>query len=176
MQALIDAHLSEVPSLGDVEEFRLLAGGMSQLRAYSMFLSDGVERWALSNYAKALVGQDASQAEIEAKERELAESGLWLRSHQAFAIGFGKDAEGPYMALALVHAGGDSAEENVGRLHRIIEEGSSAFFGNPWSDQIDVETLEIKSDERLLLGKLRTKSARFWLDWIFGADILILHE
>jgi hypothetical protein len=80
------------------------------------------------------------------------------------------------MALALAHADAASAEENVGLLRRIIEEGSSTFYGNPWSDQIDVETLEIKSDERLLLGKLRTKSASFWLDWIFGADILILHE
>ena len=175
---MIDAHLNEGPSLADVEEFRLLAGGMSQLRAYSMFLSGKVELWGLPNNAKALAGQDASQADIEAKERELAEAGPWLRPYQAFASGIGKDAEGPYMALALAHADAASAEENVGLLRRIIEEGSSTFYGNPWSDTIDVGSLEIKSEGRLLLAKLRGDIAASggWLNWVFYVDSLILHE
>ena len=36
MEALIDASLNEGASLADVEEFRLLAGGMSRLGAYTM--------------------------------------------------------------------------------------------------------------------------------------------
>ena len=181
MQGLIDAHLREVPSLGDVEEFRLLAGGISPLRAYSMFLSGKVELWGLPNNAKALAGQDASQADIEAKERELAEAGPWLRPYQAFASGIGKDAEGPYMALALAHADGASAEENVGLLRRIIKEGSSSRYGTPWSDAIDVDSLEIKSEGSLLLAKLRGDIAAGggwldWLNWVFRVDSLILHE
>ncbi len=155
MEGLIDAHLNEAPSLADVEEFRILAGGMSKLRAYTMLLSDKIQLWGLSNHAKALAGQDASQAEIEAKERELAESGFWLRSYQEFGVGACKDEEGPHMALALVHADGASAKENVGRLRGIIEEGSSTFYNAPWSDDIDVDSLEINAEGRLLIAKLR---------------------
>ena len=108
MKALIDAHLKEGPSLADVEEFRLLAGGMSQLTAYTMFLSDGVERWGLPNYVKGLSWQVSTEQDIslEDVERKLAEAGPWLRPYQAFGVGAGKDEEGRYMALVLVHADG----------------------------------------------------------------------
>ncbi|MCE2463882.1 MAG: hypothetical protein J4F46_08250, partial [Dehalococcoidia bacterium] len=152
MKTLVDVHLKESPSLADVEEFRLLAGGMSQLTAYTMFLSDGVERWRLPNYAKGLTGHYIS---LEDVERELAVAGPWLRPYQAFGVGAGKDDEGRYMALVLVHADGDSAEENMGLLHRIIEEGSSALDDIPWSDLIDINSLEINAEGRLLLAKIR---------------------
>ena len=51
MKALIDAGLNESASLADVEEFRLLAGGMSRLGAYTMLLSDDVEVWDADSYA-----------------------------------------------------------------------------------------------------------------------------
>ena len=53
MEALIDASLNEGASLADVEEFRLLAGGMSRLGAYTMLLIDDVEVWDAANYAVA---------------------------------------------------------------------------------------------------------------------------
>ena len=51
MKAVIDAHLEEAPSLADVEEFQLLARGMSQLVVYTMFLIDEVELWGLPSTA-----------------------------------------------------------------------------------------------------------------------------
>ncbi len=156
MEALIDASLNEGASLADVEEFRLLAGGMSRLGAYTMLLSDDVEVWDAANYA--------------------AEGGPWLRPYEAFATGAGKDENGHYMALVLVHADDASAEENVGLLRRIIEEEGSVLYDALWSDYIDVERSEIHAEGRVLLAKLRGGFANNWRDWVIQRDGLILHE
>ena len=176
MKALIDAHLNEAPSLADVEEFRLLAGGISRLRAYNMFLSDGVEAWDLNVLPKLSMGEDAPQEDIDRVKQHFAESGPRLRPYQVFGVGAGKDEEGSYMALVLVHADDASAEENVGLLRRRIEEGSSTFYGNPWSDSIDVASLEINADGRLLLAKARGRIAANPLSWVSSRDALILYE
>ena len=107
-------------------------------------------------------------------KQSLAESGPRLRPYEAYATGAGKNENGGYMALVLVHADDASAEENAGLLRRRIEEGSSAY-GVPWSDSIDVDTLEIKAEGRLLLAKLKG-FARYWSDWWAQRDILILYE
>ncbi len=156
MKALIDAGLNEGASLADVEEFRLLAGGMSRLGAYTMLLSDDVEVWDTANYA--------------------AEGGPWLRPYEAFATGAGKDENGHYMALVLVHADDASSEENVGLLRRIIEEEGSVLYDALWSDYIDVERSEIHAEGRVLLAKLRGGFANNWRDCVIQRDGLILHE
>ncbi len=176
MKAAIDAHLKEVPSIADVREFQLLVKGMSRLVVYGMFLTDGVELWELSSYAKALAGPDASQADVEAKKRELSAGGPWLRPYGAFGVGGGKDEDGPYMALVLVHTNGDLAEENVGLLRRIFEEASSAYYDIPWSDEIDINSLEINAEGPLLLARIRGPIVASGLQWVNFVDNLILHE
>ena len=156
MKALIDAGLNEGASLADVEEFRLLADGMSRLGAYTMLLSDDVEVWDAANYTAA--------------------GGPWLRPYEAFATGAGKDENGHYMALVLVHADDASAEENVGLLRRIIKEEGSVLYDALWSDYIDVERSEIHAEGRVLLAKLRGGFANNWRDWVNQRDGLILHE
>ena len=176
MKALIDANLNEVPSLADVEEFRLRAGGMFHLGAYVMFLSDDVEVWELDGLARLSLGEGASQEDIEKVKQNLVELGPRLRPYEAYAIGAGGNVEdGPYMALVLVHADGASAEENAGLLRRRIEEGSSTYNGL-WSDNIDVGRLEINAEGGVLMAKLRGDLARGWLDWVYRRDGLILYE
>ena len=161
MEALIDASLNEGASLADMEEFRLLAGGMSRLGAYTMLLSDDVEVWNADDHAVML----------------LSERGPWLRPYEAFATGAGKDEKGHYMALALVHAADASAEKNVGLLRRIIEEEGSIIHDDiSWSDYIDVERSEIHTQGRVLLAKLRGRFANYWRDWVIQRDGLILYE
>lgn len=176
MKEVIDAHLKEVPSLADVEEFRLLADGMSRLRAYNMFLSDGVEAWDLNVLPKLFMGEDASQEDIDEVRQHFAESGPRLRPYQVFGVGAGKDEEGSYMALVLVHADDASAEKNAGLLLKRIQEGSSTLYDDPWSDSIDVDSLEINADGRLLLAKARGRIAANPLSWVFSRDALILYE
>ena len=174
MKSLIGALRDEVPSLADLEEYRLLAATMSQLGAYSMLLSD--DTFGLDSMVEGyLEGPDATNEEA-AKLREVLEGPGTLRPYQAFATGAGKDEDGPYMALALVHANSGPAEENVELLRRRIEEGSSSVYQTPWLDLIDVATLEIHSEERLLLAKLRGQISTVSMDWVGRGDNLIVHD
>ena len=176
MEALIDASLNEGASLADVEEFRLLAGGMSRLGAYTMFLSDDVEVWDTDVYVGLLLQDDFTRKGVVQAQRELSERGPWLRPYEAFATGAGKDENGHYMALVLVHADDASAEENVGLLRRIIEEEGSVLYDISWSDYIDVDRSEIHAKGRALLAKLRGPRALHWLRWVLQRDSLILYE
>ena len=179
MKALIDTNLNKGPSLADVAAFRVLANRMSRLGAYTMFLSDDVEIWGLPGYVESLkVNEYYTQAEMEEKERILAASGPWLRPYEAYATGAGKDEDGSYMALVLVHADDTSAEENVGLLRRIIEEERSVHYDTPWSDYIDADRSEIHSEGRVLLAKFKLRSAYvgLWIDWVHLLDSLILYE
>ncbi len=176
MEALIDASLNEGASLADVEEFRLLAGGMSRLGAYTMLLSDDVEIWDAEDYHVVLLLDGATGKDVVQAQRELSERGPWLRPYEAFATGAGKDEKGHYMALVLVHAHDASAEENVGLLRRIIEEEGSVLYDISWSDYIDVERSEIHAQGRVLRAKLRGRFASQWLYWVLQRDSLILYE
>ena len=181
MEALIDASLNEGASLADVEEFRLLAGGMSRLGAYTMLLSDDVEVWDAGDYYELLLQdvatrRDVVQEDVVQAQRELSERGPWLRPYEAFATGAGKDENGHYMALVLVHADDSSAEENVGLLRRIIEEEGSVLYDISWSDYIDVDRSEIHAEGRALLAKLRGPWALHWLRWVTQHDSLMLYE
>ena len=176
MEALIDAGLNEGASLADVEEFRLLAGGMSRLGAYTMLLSDDVEVWDAEDYYVVLLLDGATGKGVVQAQRELSERGPWLRPYEAFATGAGKDENGHYMALVLVHADDASAEENVGLLRRIIEDEGSILDDIAWSDYIDVERSEIHAEGRVLRAKLRGRFASQWLYWVLQRDSLILYE
>ena len=171
MEALIDASLNEGASLADVEEFRLLAGGMSRLGAYAMLLSDDVEDYDIDHVPADSI---LTLKQVQELRRELLGRGPWLRPYEAFATGAGKDEKGHYMALVLVHADDASAEENVGLLRRIIEEKRSIVTGDLWSD--DIERLEIHTEGRALLAKLRGRFASKWLQWVQVRDILIPYE
>ena len=174
MNSLIGALRDERPSLADFKEYRLLAAGMSRLGAYAMLLSDntfGLEAMVESY----LEWPDATNEEAEAARAEWAGPGT-LRPYLAFAMGAGKDEDGPYMALALVHDDSRPAEENVDLLRRRIEEGSSSRFQKPWSNYIDVASLEIRSEDRLLLAKLRGPISRSYLELLTFRDNLIVHD
>ena len=80
------------------------------------------------------------------------------------------------VVLALVHADSRPAEENVDLLRRRIEGGSSSVRQTPWSDRIDVASLEIRSEGRLLLAKLRGPISRSYLDLLTYRDNLIVHD
>ena len=174
MKSLIDAHGDDTPTLADSEEFRLLAAGMSQLGAYTMLLSDstfGLEA-SMENY---LTWPNATKEQAAKWKVAWAGPGT-LRPYLAFAMGTGKDEDGPYMTLALVHADSGSAEENVDLLRRRIEEGNSSASEFLWSDRIDVASLEIRSEGRLLLAKLRGPIVRSYLDLLMMRDNLIMHD
>ncbi len=106
--------------------------------------------------------------------RELEEPPL-LQPYQAFATGAGKDDDGPYMALVLVHDDAKSAKTNVGLLQQRIGEGTSLRTSEPWREFVDEAA--IRAEGRVLLAKLRgERIAANWLTWYFMRDPLIPHK
>ena len=174
MKSLIGALRDEGPSLADFEEYRLLAAGMSRLGAYSMLLSDNT--FGLEAMVESYLERPKAAGEDAAKGRATFVGPGTLRPYQAFSTGAGRDEDGPYMALALVHADSGPAEENVELLRRRIEEGSSSRTQKPWSDRIDVANLEVRSEGRLLLAKLRGSISTNFTTWLFFRDDLIVHD
>ena len=121
MENLIDTGLGERASLADSKVFRLLARGMAELGAYSVFMSD--ETLDMDDELDYFRGAGASgkqQERFVKGDRPTA-----LRPFRAFATGASRDGQGEYMALALVHDNEADAEDNVDLLRRRLNEGSS---------------------------------------------------
>ena len=182
MEALIDAMQGDTPSLADAEEFRLLGVGMSMLEAYRVMMVDldfGVDA-IVSRFTESGAGEE-QKAEMRKKLLGGTEP---LRSYLAFATGAGHDDEGPYMALMLVHADEVSAADNVQLLERRIAQGTRGYLGiwanyqhlGPWTERVDLQRSEIRSEGRLLSAKLRGEIALSPFRWVFEIENLIVHE
>ncbi len=178
IRSIIDAMLNETSSLANVEEFRLLGEAMSELGAYVMMLSDDVEAHTVDGLARQSLGDGASRSDMDAFKQQVSEAvgDELLRAYVAYATGAGLDEGGAYMALALAHADPAAAEENVERLRMSIETGMSLYYGQPWTDSIDVGASEFSSKGSVLLAKLRGDFFGNWLSWVHQRDSLILHE
>ena len=171
MEALIETSLGLRPSLLEVEEFRLLARAMSQLGAYTSYLSDQIQ--GLEEASADLSGEGATEEQVELLKAQL-ESFPLLIPFQTFATGGGVDQEGPYMALALVHVTAESAEENMTLLRRRVNEAPSVVTGQPWAELVD--DLEVHAEGRVLSAKLRGPISESWLSWVLAGDQLLLQE
>ena len=171
MKMMVDTLQGERRSLADLEEFQLLAEGMSRLGAYAMLMSD--DTFSMGKYRASKMGGPGGRNLTEKELTEIS-SPSPLRPYSTYATGAGHDQEGPYMALALVHDNGVHAEENVGLLQERIAEGVSAFYKTPWAE--DVDESEIMTDGRLLLAKLRRRIAKHPTIWVMNGDNLIAHE
>ena len=157
MESVIDASLNEVPSLADVQEFRVLTDMMHRLGAYIVFLSDEAERFK--------PGPALSE-----------DMGPLLRPYEAYAMGAGVDSDGSYMALVLLHSDSKSAEDNVELLRRIMQEEHSVDQKRPWTELVDVERSQVRADGRVLLARLRGKVAGIWPGLWAVTDSLIWSE
>ena len=172
MEALIDAYRGNRDSLADVKDYRLLAEGLSELAAFSAFLTDKSQ--SLDETLTDLLGESYTQVQLDALMASLGQEPL-LRPYQVFATGTGKDKDGRYMALVLVHDDAETTSQNVGQLKSRIQMAKSLVTGEPWTQLVD--NMEVRSDGRVLLAKLRgERIARAWLRWVFSRDSLILHE
>ena len=176
LEALIDASLGQRRSLADVEEFRLLAKGASELSAYSVLFSDQTQ--GAIETVQALAIGSLTEEDWNTINRAFEQS-LLLRPYQAFATGVGRESiEQPlseqYMVLVLVHADGASAEENTGLLRQRILETTSLLTGQPRTEL--VSRMEIRAEGRVLLAKLYGGIVAQWFDWVRYRDPLLVHE
>ena len=175
MEALIETSVGKRPSLADVEEFRLLAKGMTDLDAYSVLFSDLTldleETLMLIGASLEISSQELLEEirlQLEHQQQPL------LRSYQVLAAGQGKDDNGLYMALVLVHTDSESAEDNIDLLRQRILETSSLVDGKPWETRVD--SMEIWAHGRVLLARLYGDIAGAWVEFFVRSDLLLAHE
>ena len=171
MRSLIDTAAGEHPSLADAVEYRLLAQGMDTLGAYSALLTDLTQGADGFSAAPALLRDAGLKEELEMAPMH--------RPYLAFATGAGYDKDGPYMALVLIHARAQFAEENAERLRVRIQELPSLFHV-PRAQRID--SIEAWVEDVVLLARLRgnidfgTSDGIGWYSWWWLRIPLILHE
>jgi hypothetical protein len=164
MNALIDSRAGDGKSLADVEEFRLLAQAMSDLDTYFAFFSDQAHKI-----------EATSQAALDSLIAELGGPTLLL-PYLAYAVGTGHDDTGPYLAFALVHRGGMSAEENKLRLDRRFSDNlDSQALTEGITEGIDEYTAELQG--RVLSAKIRGDGpASRWKGLTLTIMPLLTHE
>lgn len=180
MTSTIDASQRNRSSLADREDYRLLAQGLSELGAYAVFLTD--QSQGFEEVLQALcegLGKTFGERDCVRIGDQLQEREPMLRRYQMLATGVGKDKEGAYTALVLVHADEASARDNAVLLRSRIAEGNSLrFHGLSWADFFDTSRVEVFIEDRVLLAKLRPTEGRrpVWIEWLFQQDPLLLHE
>ena len=168
MPRMIAARQGQIPSLADVEDFRLLARGMSALDAVELMLTDDTP-----GFDSVLEGVSNETDREQTRQRSLGSTPM-LRPYQALASGLGFGAEGRYMALVLVHDNEAEAERNAELLRERLAVAHSFDTGRPWAEQI--ERVEILVQGRVLLAKLHGEAiALNWNEFRFF-DPLLLHE
>ncbi len=153
---MINASQDKSDSMADVPEFAAVTNGMYDLGAYALILG----RDTLANGKPEYV---------------MVDKGPKLKKFTFFGTGIGRDEQGIYTALVIVHESSEDAEENVSLLKQRIESCSSAHYQKTWNDMIT--DTDIHDEGRVLLAKLYVESpTNFWLVWLLTEDTLLLHE
>jgi len=167
IEAMIDASHGQLTSLADNPDFSLMAEALSEMGAYSVFLTDQ--------------GQDLDflerAAELEESvtpEEIIAGVGQLLSPYRTLATGVGKDDEGPFMTIVLVYDQPEQASSDVAVLKQRIETGTSLSTGRPWQDLID--SWEVWADGRSLRARLHGQIVGGWLEIVYQRDTLLLRE
>ena len=121
--------------------------------------------WELEETLETISEALSSDTTPEQLERFLERLGLeqspMLRPYQTWATGIGKDNNGHYMLLVLVHANTRFATENATLLPRRIMEADSVVYGTPWRDKLlgsgdeflGYDGMEVATEGRILMVK-----------------------
>ncbi|MDA1129233.1 MAG: hypothetical protein O2913_11130 [Chloroflexi bacterium] len=169
MKALIDSRAGDVPSLADVDEFRLLGQAMSKLGAYAAFFSDQTHK------VRSVPDDTPTMATSpDIREKLIAEIGnsSLLLPYLAFSTGVGRDDTGEYLALALVHSDAEAADENARRLEKRVRENADLQL---WFDGMEEYTSSVEG--RVLSVMIRGDGpASTWKSIAFAILPLIPHE
>ena len=165
MRALIDANRGDRRSIADREDFQLLASALTELNIYSAFLSGDVP-----------LLQEIIQERLKIESASL--QGTPLLPYVAYAAGVGKDQNGDFMAIVLVHSDSVAADANVDRLFNRIEETELFVTRQAWRTVVtSVDDVEIRSVGKVLIAKLPLETSRtIWRDVVQTGDPLLLHE
>jgi hypothetical protein len=186
IETMIDCYKDTVDSLADIDEYRLMAEGLTMLGAFSGYMTtdtnscNEVEDDYLGRYE---VSSQMSERE-EQEERfilSLEEIPL-LKLYSALATGAGLDGDGYYLAIVLVNPDKDTAEKNKSLLEERISNTRDIWQGRLWSEMAIRVTVE--NHDRLTLAKLYGSPVEYWPDRFGSLDVvgsgafepLLVHE
>ena len=145
MRALIETHLEKRGSLGDVAALVRAGTVLDGLGVYAANLTDDVESLRISSYCESAELTDAQCGTV--RERGT------LTRYDGIGMGAGSDADGSFVAAALVYGDAAGAEANVAKLQQILR-GLAPFEQLvPWRDMIS--ELEVWSDGEVLACRFR---------------------
>ena len=97
-----------------------------------------------------------------------------LSGYEVLATGVGRDADGPFIAVAFVYSSSAGAAGDISVFEEVIRSGSSLRGGRQWRDFFP--DAEIWSEGRALLAKLRTDRPSMWANPNLRIDSLFVHE
>ena len=180
VKTMIDASQGREDSLADNPDFSLMAEALSEMGAYSCFLTDQVmcvdDESLIELMAFQMAGSsDMSTAELVEQIDEdvvAAAGGELLSVFRTFATGIGEDDKGPFMAIVFIYDSPEQASSDVDVFRQYVESGVSLWSGNPWADRVD--SLEVWADGRGLQAKIYGDIARYtWMDIVSMRETLL---
>ena len=166
IEMLIDATAGDRPSLAEFEEFRLIAAALDELDVYGALIS--IRTQSLGNYPLPFSLPFGNRLEYILER--LDESPL-LRPYRAFATAIGRDKDGHYMALVLVHENEVLAQENVGLIEKRLKDPGTLLrvdSKETFAEEVNLRSVESQVDGRVLVAKLRGDLSRKWTTWYFN--------
>lgn len=174
MEDMIDSYEDNIDSLADKEDYKLLTGALEEYDVDCVFLS--TESRSQSHVIEVLEGRSDVFGEIIEEVVKV----VLLKPYQALATGAAIDDDGFYLVIALANPSEVVARQNATLLKQRINEAKefSSFYNNRLSTLI--ESMEIESQGRLTLAKLRGDV--FWLWGEFDISTaglytpLLMHE
>lgn len=167
MEDMIDSDEGNIKSLADLQDYQLLAQGLSELDTVSAFFSSESQAQShIRDVFKQMV--DNPQGEGQQVFAQQVNRQVELKPFQAFATGAGLDKKGYYLAIVLLNPDEETARSNASVLAQQIESSKAVPNGKPWSDFVD--SIDVRSEGRLTLAKVYGPIATDWsmFDMVMG--------
>lgn len=166
VETMIDASQGGTTSLADNADYSLMATALSEMGAYSCYLSNQLPFVYSDMYIDLLITSSGiTEDEIASAAGEL------LGRYRTLASGIGEDEEGPFMTIVLIYDSPQQASSDTTVFERRVENGVSLWTGEPWQDMVD--SSDIWAEGRSLRIKLRGDIVLDWLDILFTRDTLL---
>ena len=173
MQKIVDTKSGSRSSLGDRNDFVLLANAMFDMNAYSIYISTKTMQKSFDLYVDP--GGYGLSPEVEATARAWIDKLPALRPYSTYALGSGIDEEGQYTAVAFVHASEQDAKDSAILLKRVVRVLTRILDQRVWSETFD--SVETETDGVVMKAKLReSQQAPIWGQILDNGEPLFAHE
>ena len=169
VETMIDCYNNTTGSLADIEEYRLMAQGLSILDTFSGYMTIDTNSYdEVKDYLRR-EGLPEREGHEERFNLYLEEVSL-LKPYNALATGAGLDEDGYYLAIVLVNPDSNTAKENASILEKRIEDTMDIWRGTLWSEMATYVMVE--SRDRLTLAKLYGAPSEFWPDRFGSLEVI----